>query len=157
MTTVVENGRYAIDAVRTDLPLGAHLVASRRGYTHHGIYVGAGKVVHYAGLCRGLHRGPVEEVSLECFSQGHKLSIKADRARYGPSEVVRRARSRLGENRYQLSSNNCEHFCEWCISGESRSEQIETIRAFPRSTMLAAHALLQTVVGRANASFRTHG
>jgi Lecithin retinol acyltransferase len=28
------------------------------------------------------------------------------------TEVMRRARSRLGEDRYRLLSNNCEHFCE---------------------------------------------
>jgi cell wall-associated NlpC family hydrolase len=44
---------------------GAPLVTLRRGYSHHGIYVGDGKVVHYAGLCRAWHRGPVEEVLLE--------------------------------------------------------------------------------------------
>jgi hypothetical protein len=31
-------------------PLGSHLVTPRRGYLHHGIYVGARKVVHYSGL-----------------------------------------------------------------------------------------------------------
>ena len=39
---------------------GTHLVTSRRGYAHHGIYVGGGMVVHYAGLCQLLHSGPVE-------------------------------------------------------------------------------------------------
>ena len=34
-------------------PLGSHVVTSRRGYTHHGIFVGDGRVVHYAGLSRG--------------------------------------------------------------------------------------------------------
>jgi hypothetical protein len=32
----------------------------------------------------------------------------------------RRARMRVGENRYQLLRNNCEHFCEWCLRGEPR-------------------------------------
>jgi hypothetical protein len=31
----------------------------------------------------------------------------------------------LGEDQYRLTTNNCEHFCVWCMSGESRSEQIE--------------------------------
>ncbi|EFL5564207.1 hydrolase, partial [Escherichia coli] len=30
--------------------LGAHLSSDRPGYTHHGIYVGNGKVIHYSGL-----------------------------------------------------------------------------------------------------------
>ena len=42
-------------------PFGAHMVTPRRGYTHHGIYVGRNRVVQYGGLSHGLRRGPVEE------------------------------------------------------------------------------------------------
>jgi hypothetical protein len=35
------------------------------------------------------------------------------------------ARSRLGENDYRLLTNICEHVCNWCRSGVSRSEQVE--------------------------------
>jgi hypothetical protein len=109
-----------------DFPLGTHLVTVRRGYLHHGIYVGEGKVVHYAGLSRSWQRGPVEEVSLEHFAAGRTVLIKpAVNARFNGAEVVRRARSRLGEDRYRVTSNNCEHFCEWCVDGEPRSEQVE--------------------------------
>ena len=45
-------------------PLGAHLITPWLGYTHHGIYVGDGKVVHYGALMYDLIRKPVEEVSL---------------------------------------------------------------------------------------------
>jgi hypothetical protein len=51
-------------------PLGSHVVTSRCGYQHHGIYVGDGKVVHYAGLAHGFHRGQVEEISLARFRGG---------------------------------------------------------------------------------------
>jgi len=46
--------------------------------------------------------------------------------------VTRRARSRLGENRYRIFTNNCEHFCEWCLRDEHRSDQIENLLALPR-------------------------
>jgi hypothetical protein len=58
---------------RLDVPMGSHIVTPRRGYLHHGIYVGNGKVVHYAGLCHGIHRGPVEEVALSCFAHGRPV------------------------------------------------------------------------------------
>lgn len=108
-------------------PLGAHLVTPRFGYVHHGIHVGGGRVVHYAGLSRLLLlRGPVREVTLAAFAGGRPVAIKfRPRPRFSPDEIVARARSRLGENRYRLTSNNCEHFAEWCLSGESRSEQVE--------------------------------
>ena len=107
-------------------PLGSHVITPRRGYLHHGIYVGAGKVVHYAGLANGLRRGPVEEVSLIRFTAGRPVWIRFEaRTRFNCGEVIRRAQSRVGERRYRLLTNNCEHFCEWCLRGESRSYQIE--------------------------------
>jgi Lecithin retinol acyltransferase len=42
------------------LAAGTHLVVSRRGYRHHGIYVGQGRVIHYAGPFL-YPRGCVEE------------------------------------------------------------------------------------------------
>jgi hypothetical protein len=105
---------------------GSHLISPRRGFLHHGIYVGDGKVVHYAGLVRGPFRGPIEEVSLAQFACGRSVwTRRANLPAFDPQEVIRRARSRVGENHYRILRNNCEHFCEWCLRGESRSYQVE--------------------------------
>jgi hypothetical protein len=109
-----------------DLPIGTHLTTRRRGYVHHGLYVGQGRVIHYAGLKTLLRRGPVEEVTLDQFSAGRGWQVKAGAApAYGGWAAVERARTRLGEDRYRIWSNNCEHFVEWCLSGTPRSEQVE--------------------------------
>ena len=55
--------------------LGAHLTTSRRGYSHHGVYVGRGRVVHYSGLSGFWHCGPVEEVSLSRFANGRAVRV----------------------------------------------------------------------------------
>jgi hypothetical protein len=123
---------------RLNVPMGSHIVTPRRGYLHHGIYVGNGKVVHYAGLCHGIHRGPVEEVALSRFARGRPVWIRSDEvSNFNPQETVRRARSRLGENCYRLLTNNCEHFCEWCLHGRPRSHQIEALVAQPRRALRA--------------------
>jgi len=109
-------------------PAGAHLITRRIGYVHHGIYLGAGKVIHSGAFPGLLPRGPVEEVSLECFSRGRYVWVRAGvPARFTPQEVIDRARSRLGENRYDLLRNNCEHLCEWCLQGTERSHQVERL------------------------------
>jgi hypothetical protein len=114
-------------------PLGAHVISPRRGFLHHGIYVGVGRVVHYAGLARGLAPGPVEEVSLERFASGRGVWVRFHlKTPFDPAEVVRRARSRVGEDRYRVFRNNCEHFCEWCLHGEPRSYQVERLLLSPR-------------------------
>jgi hypothetical protein len=116
--------------------IGAHLVTPRRGYTHHGIYMGGNRVVHYAGWSRAaLTCRPVEEVSLEEFSDGRVVAQRHDSpARFAPAEVVARARARLGENRYRIASNNCEHFCHWCRSGENRSAQVDRLLGWLSAT-----------------------
>ena len=120
-------------------PVAAHIVVSRTWYAHHGIYVGDGKVVHYRGLSRSLWAGPVEEVSLAEFARGRPIRVRLQGgARFDREVVIARARSRLGEDCYRILSNNCEHFCEWCVHGRNRSLQIEEWRARPRRALLAA-------------------
>jgi hypothetical protein len=115
-------------------PLGAHLVTPRFAYAHHGIYVGRGTVVHYAAFAKHWHRGPVEETSLTRFADGHPVWVRPARPNgLQCAEIVRRARSRLGENRYRFFSNNCEHLSEWCVNGEHRSPQVERLLARVRS------------------------
>ncbi|MGN5478251.1 lecithin retinol acyltransferase family protein [Cupriavidus basilensis] len=120
-------GRLMVEAVaNVGLTIGSHLVTERFGYTHHGVYAGGGRVVHYAGLSRSLQRGPVQEVSLAEFALGRAVWVRqSPGAKFDGTEAVRRAYSRLGEDRYRLISNNCEHFCMWCLYGESRSDQID--------------------------------
>jgi hypothetical protein len=107
-------------------PIAAHLITPRGLYTHHGIYVGNGRVIHYAGLAHGLWRAPVEDVSLELFARGRAICIRNDSRIFQCGEVVERARSRLGECCYRILTNNCEHFCAWALRGESQSSQVES-------------------------------
>jgi len=109
-------------------PLGAHLVTPRIGFVHHGIYVGEGRVMHCGGVSGLLPRGPVEEVSLQFFRRGRPVAVRGGALpRFSAQEVIERARSRLGENGYRLLTNNCEHFCEWCLRGRHRSYQVERL------------------------------
>lgn len=128
----------AVDSLR-GLPVGAHVTTSRRGYHHHGIYVGGGNVVHYAGWTRGWHRGPVEEIPLDQFTCGGSVWVRRRTSYHFDSyEVVRRARSRVGENHYRVFSNNCEHFCEWCLHGQPRSYQVEALLSLPTRVLESA-------------------
>lgn len=127
--------------------LGSHLVTPRRGYLHHGIYVGDRKVVHYAGLAHGLRGGPVEEISLARFARGRRVWIRnCAPSDFDVPEVIGRARSRVGEDGYRLLTNNCEHFCEWCLHGTPRSFQVEAWLARPRRALFAAIRLLVHVI-----------
>ncbi len=43
---------------------------------------------------------------------------------FSHEETVERARSRIGEKKYSLGLNNCEHFAIWCKTGMKESSQI---------------------------------
>ena len=126
--------------------IGDHLKSSRGLYTHHGIYVGNGRVIHYSGLANGLQSGPIEEVSLEEFSAGYGYEIvEHPNRKFSREESVRRAKSRIGEDAYSVTGNNCEHFVNWCIDGDHKSEQVD------RGTTVASGGISTTagLVGRA--------
>ena len=110
------------------LKLGDHLVSPRSLYTHHGLYIGKGKVIHYAGLANGLQGGPVKISTLEEFLAGSGYELREYKERkYARREAVARARRRLGESLYNPAFNNCEHFVEWCITGRYRSKQADIV------------------------------
>jgi HRAS-like suppressor 3 len=129
---------------------GTQLVARRRGYVHFGIYVGGGRVIHYAGRLQ-YPQGLVEEISLSDFAAGRPVYVGGTRTRVASMEdVVRRARSRLGERSYDLLLNNCEHFCSWCQTGEARSAQVDRLtrrqRLLVRTMERAILAVTRSVV-----------
>ena len=100
-----------------------HLQVPRRHglFTHHGIELGDGTVAHYLEG-REILRSPLLE-----FSRGQPLAVVSyPEGRCSPNGVtLRRAMGRIGEQRYNLLFNNCEHFAHWCKTGRHRSAQVE--------------------------------
>jgi len=126
--------------------VGAHLVTPRFAFAHHGVYLGGGKVVHYGAVPYRLRRAPVEEVSLSFFAHGRPVYVRLHAApRFDGHEVIHRARSRLGEDSYNLLRNNCEHFCEWCVQGVARSHQVERVLRSPRGLLRTVRAALRVL------------
>ncbi|WP_210644641.1 lecithin retinol acyltransferase family protein [Pseudomonas sp. Tri1] len=123
------------------VPVGAHLVSPRRFYLHHGIYLGGAEVAHYSGFSGALKSGPIEVTDLEHFANGKPVWIVDGQFEYCAEEVANRARSRLGEEQYRIFSNNCEHFCSWCTTGESYSAQINAYLHRPRYLLALISAL----------------
>lgn len=108
--------------------LGTHIMVKRLGYTHHGIYIGNNKVIHYSGFHSFGKKGKIQETSLKDFADGsivkeyefkHLIRGKS----FNPEEIIRRAKSRLNEDNYNLVFNNCEHFANWCTHGDDFSAQ----------------------------------
>lgn len=119
--------------------IGDHLKSSRGLYTHHGIYTGVNRVIHYSGLSDGMQSGPIEQVSLEEFCAGNDyVVVPHNKREYQRAESVRRAESRLGEDAYSVTGNNCEHFVNWCIDGDHTSAQVDKGTTAASGTMSTA-------------------
>jgi len=113
------------------IEIGAHIFAPRTGYTHHGIYAGDDLVIHYSGLSDGLSAGPIEITTLDSFLGNQDPRVRNyNNPKYTGQRVVERARSRIGENNYDLQGNNCEHFCTWAVTGRSNSKQVGAAEDF---------------------------
>lgn len=90
-------------------------------YEHHGIDCGDGTVVHYY---KGGEVPTVARTSFDTFARGNPVFVKSRPIAYVPEVVLERATSRLGEQQYNLLTNNCEHFATWCKTGKNESQQL---------------------------------
>lgn len=123
---------------------GSHLVVNMGLYDHHGIYCGDGKVIHFGRGIFDLEHAVVELVDLEVFSKGRTISHRDSKSNYDSEQIVDRAHQRIGESGYDLIDNNCEHFANWCRSGEHESHQVNLSETFARQTAaVAAKTLFQ--------------
>ncbi|MFT4020555.1 MAG: lecithin retinol acyltransferase family protein [Acinetobacter sp.] len=137
--------------VKALFPLGAHLIVKHFGYTHHGIYVGRGRVIHYSGFAHFFKKHPIEFTSLKNFSRGRKVYVRSyDNPKYTGKTVVRRMRSRIHENNYHLIINNCEHLCSWAITGVESSPQV-----FKMMNRLTTIGYISSVMSYMNSLFLT--
>ncbi|WP_043973764.1 MULTISPECIES: lecithin retinol acyltransferase family protein [Acinetobacter] len=110
-------------------PIGAHLIVKHFGYSHHGIYAGRGRVIHYSGFAHIFKKHPIEMTTIQRFARDKPIYIRNyPSPRYKAKTVVRRMRSRMHENHYHLIINNCEHLCTWAITGVESSTQVERMQ-----------------------------
>ena len=106
---------------------------------HYGIFVSEDEVIQFGLPPTAENRAEEGEVRVlatdidvfacGCIVETACLDRSEQRRRISPSETVARARARLGESGYNLIHNNCEHFVNECVFGESRCTQEEDVRS----------------------------
>jgi hypothetical protein len=117
--------------------IGAHIRVQIQSIYHHGIYIGNDEVIQF-GLLNDMLK-PKEEVrvlvsSIEEFLQGGFLEVrvfdrKERKIKNDDLKIVEIAKSKLGEDGYDIVHNNCEHFANFCIFNKKESKQIDDIRS----------------------------
>ena len=53
--------------------IGAHLVVKHFAYSHHGIYIGRGRVIHYSGFAHIFKKRPIEMTSIQRFARPYEI------------------------------------------------------------------------------------
>lgn len=137
---------FAFDEDAPRVYLGDHLKTPRLGYSHHGIYAGAGTVIART-------REGVGTYSLADFTRGCGFEIVPhdDRA-FTRAESLNRARSMLGCDDYDVAFRNCEHFVNWCVCGEERSNQVRRAAAVALGGLGLAATAATVLVKHPNAA-----
>ena len=111
--------RYPYERASRLYPAGTLLAVRVRGlFDHVGIATGYGTVIHSSAKY-----GRVMETDLADFAGGRAIRTIAYSSPLSGSEVVVRARGRIGQP-YNVLVRNCEHFVMWCVSGQHRSDQL---------------------------------
>ncbi len=113
----------------TNLLPGDHIYVKRKGrfYTHHGIYIGDGKVIHFAGSIREKINPVVHETDLSRFLKDGILRRRDYKQGLPASKTIRIAREQLSDRSYSMIWNNCEHFATYCATGKKKSQQVKRI------------------------------
>lgn len=119
---------------------GDHIIVPLCGpFTHHGIDIGYGTVVHWSSGIPGkkhpfnkpgrkseseIRRTPIEE-----FGDLTQLKVREYGTCFDSETVVQRALDRIGEDGYSVVGNNCEHFATRCKTDKHQSKQVRDVSA----------------------------
>lgn len=100
-------------------------------YKHFGIYINDNCIIHYDGKQDDilLRTMCVRETDKKRFLNG-KESYGVKKFKYNnyePDEVIKRARRKIGTKKFNLILNNCEHFANWCKTGNRKSDQVNLV------------------------------
>ncbi len=94
-------------------------------FQHHGIDCGDGNVIHFS---KETKRIVADTMSFfKSMSKDGVIRKYNSKQCYSPSVVVQRAMNKLGEAEYQLDTDNCEHFANWCRTDRWESQQINGV------------------------------
>ncbi|MCR5113922.1 MAG: lecithin retinol acyltransferase family protein [Acholeplasmatales bacterium] len=114
---------------------GDQIRVSRGLYYHHGIYKDDETVIQFASPI-GSEVSPetarIIITSLKEFIKDGELEVRSfskeeKSKKRSPLDIIKFAESKLGDDMggYDIIRNNCEHFANLCIFGESKSDQID--------------------------------
>jgi len=129
---------------------GDHIKVRRMGglYSHHGIDMGDGTIIHFCGEPLRVEDARVCRVPMEEFLQGGEpIIVSYEGDEQCEEAVVAMAEAQLGRRGYDVVMNNCEHFVYHCKTGIRRSLQVERATKRIAGFALSAAVMSATAAG----------
>ncbi|KAI8509781.1 hypothetical protein Bbelb_122090 [Branchiostoma belcheri] len=120
------------------------------GFSHWGVYAGDGRVIHRTEDTSGGCRVKIREDSFWDVAGRSwvKINNYLDNVKTAlpGSQVVQRARSKLGNTGYTVLFRNCEHFATWCRYGFAFSGQVLTAGSISAGLTVAGVATANPIL-----------
>ena len=120
-----------------DLPKSGQIIRTKVSfYYHYGIFVDENEIIQFClpdDIGKPANEIKVLATDIYTFLNGGilesgvptKEEIKKIRK---PQEIIKTARSRIGEGGYDILHNNCEHFVNECVFSRSQSSFLDDVR-----------------------------
>ena len=104
-----------------------------RNMHHYGIFVSDSEVIQYgrsSDIFKNKEEVKVLSTSINEFLNGKFLevreySLKEKLSKNNKDKIIKLARSRIGEAKYDILNNNCEHFVNECVFNKHESSEAE--------------------------------
>jgi len=111
------------------------LIARIVYYRHYGVQISDKEIIHfYCPSILKLKMGRVEKISTDKFIglNGILEYESVENHEINREDTVRRAEKYLNTDfgGYKINSNNCEHFSNWCVTGEKITKQSPGITTY---------------------------
>ena len=120
-----------------DTPTPSQVIRTKvKFYYHYGIFINENEVIQF-----GLPDDPgkpadqikVLSTDIYTFLCGGEIEVgvpnsEEQKKMRSKDEIIKTAYSRIGENGYDILHNNCEHFVNSCVFGESNSAFLDSVR-----------------------------
>lgn len=107
-------------------------------YSHHGIYMGDGTVIHFTELFKEQGKNKILRTSLSDFARRRRVEVvEYEGFHFHRDITMYLAEKSIGRKGFGLFRNNCEHFASWCKTGVLESKQSKAVANWTTVSSLA--------------------
>lgn len=122
----------------------------KKVYSHHGIYMGDGTVIHFTEPFKDEGKSKILRTSLDAFARGRGIEVVGyDGLHFHRDITAYLAEKSIGREDFGIFRNNCEHFASWCKTGLMESRQSQSVVNWATVGSLAFTGGLWVRLGRA--------